>query len=98
MAYLEENAALAMDVLTLLNPLKLNIEFKLKIDTISLNNTKCFNNKNDGDNENSIAYAPLKEVSGAAYSRLTSKIIKPTNIDPNVFPSHYELTLPCPKI
>ena len=61
MVYLEGNIELAKDILTLLDLVKFNLESKLKIDIITLDNTKCYNNNNnnkdDGDDEdeNSVA-------------------------------------------
>ena len=103
MDYLERNMTLTIDVLTLIDLVKLKLEFILKIDMVSLDNTECYNNTDDdddddGDNENLVAHALLQEVSGVAYTRVTTKLINKTNIDPNVFPSRYKLTIDRPDI
>ena len=66
MAYLESNTALAMDILTLIDLVKLKLESISKVDMISLDNTKCYNNKDDDDDDdkNLVAHSLLQEVSG----------------------------------
>ena len=88
-----------MDVLTFIDLLKLNLEKWIKLDWISLDNIECYNKVDDDDNdEHSIAHALLQEVSGAAYSGLSNKMIKETNIDQNIFPSQYKHTKPRSEI
>ena len=51
MDYLEGNISLAMDILTLIDLVKLKLEFILKIDMITLDNKACYNENNDDDND-----------------------------------------------
>ena len=51
MECIEGNRALAMDILTLVDLVKLKLETILKVDMISLDNTVCYNNKDDNDDE-----------------------------------------------
>ena len=77
MEYLEGNTALALDILALIDLVKLKLKTILKVDMILLDNTECYNNKDDDyDYENLVAHALLQEVSGAAYSKLTDIFVK----------------------
>ena len=58
MEYLEGNTALAMDVLTLIDLVKLKLESILKVDIISLDNTECYNDDVD-EIDDSLAVALL---------------------------------------
>ena len=65
---------------------------------ITLNNTECYNNKDDRDDKNSVAHALLQEVTGGAYSSSRSRFLNETNFDNALLPLLYKLTLPQPKI
>ena len=56
--------------------IKIESPIKIKIDLISLNNTKYYNNICVGNNDQSLAHALLQDVTDEAYSRLISKILK----------------------
>ena len=112
MDYIEDNMSLAMDVVTFIDLLILNLSTKLKVDLSTLDNTECYNVDHEGDNcnivagklqkeqsgEQSLAPALLKEVTRSAYSRLRDRIIKETYIDRSKLPSLYHLTKDQPKI
>ena len=59
--HLDGNISLVMDVLTLIDLVKLKLEPILKIDMISLNNTECYNTTDDdgNDDENLVAHKIL---------------------------------------
>ena len=107
MDYIEKNMALAMDVLTFIDLLKLNLSTKLKVDLLTLDNTECYNVVYEGDDqdtvvgklrqkqlgaEQTLARNILKEVTGSAYDKIRTRIIKEANIDKSKLPSLYKLT------
>ena len=106
MEYIENNMVLALDVVTFIDLLIFSLSSKLQINLLHLDNTKCFNVVHDGDDqdtvvgslhkkqkvEHKLARDLLKEVTGKAYHRLRTEIIKETNIDESKLPSLYHLT------
>ena len=72
MIYLEGNIELAKDILTLLDLVNLNLESKLKIDILTLNNTECYNNKDDGSDEYLVVRVLLHQ--GIQLARLIRKL------------------------
>ena len=78
----------------------------MKIDFISFDNTEYYNIVHEGDNghsladklqqkqsvQQSVARELLQEVTGAAYSRLSTRFITETNIDRTTLPTLHILT------
>lgn len=62
MDYLEGNTALAKDILTLFDLVKLIIELILKASMTALNNTLCYNNNDD---DGSLALTLLQALTAA---------------------------------
>ena len=82
------NTALAMDILTLIHLVKLKLESILKVDMISLENTKCYNDDVDGTYD-SLAVSILHALTEAEYRDIQSKLI---DVNVNSVPSHYMMT------
>ena len=87
MDYLEGNTALAMDVLMMIDLVKLKLKSILKIDMITLDNTKCHNDDVD-EIDDSLAVALLHALTEEEYCEIWSKLIDVNN---NSIPSHYAM-------
>ena len=112
MGYIEKNMALALDVVTYIDLLLLNLSTKLQINLLTLDNTECYNIVHEGDDrdivvgslrkkqkrEQTLARDILKEVTGCAYNRLRARLINEIFIDESILPSLYHLTKYQPKI
>ena len=88
MGYLEGNTSLPIDVLTMIDLVKLKLEYILKIDVITLDNTKCYNDDID-EKGVSLAMALLHALNEAEYCCLRSEFI---DVNVNFVPSHYPMT------
>ena len=88
MEYLEGNTALAMDVLTLIDLVKLKLESILKVDMISLDNTECYNDDVD-EIDDSLGIALLYALTEVEYRDIRSKLI---DVNVNSVPFHYLMT------
>ena len=84
---LRGNMGLAMDVLTLIDLVKLKLESILKVDMISLDNTECYNDDVD-ETDDSLAVSMLHALTEAEYCDIGSKLI---DVKVNSVPSHYTM-------
>ena len=113
MGYIEKNIALALDVVTYIDLLILNLSRKLELlcwHLIIQNATMLYIHKGDDwdtvvwslqkkqKGDQTLACDILKEVTGCAYNRLRARIINETHIDESTLQSLYHLTKDWPKI
>ena len=112
MDYIEANMALTMNVLTSIDLLKLNLSSKLKVYSLTLDTTECYNVVYEGDDghplvgelrqeqavKQTVNHKLRREVTGTTYSRLTARLIKEINIDRLTLSTLHLLTKDRPKI
>ena len=77
-----------MDILTLIDLVKLKLESILKVDMISLDNNKCYNDDVD-KTDDSLAVSMLHVLTEAEYCDIQSKLI---DASANSVQSHYIMT------
>ena len=77
-----------MDILTLIDLVKLKLESILKVDMISLDNTECYNDDVD-ETDDSLAVSMLHALTEAEYRDIRSKLL---DANVNLVPLHYMMT------